>query len=166
MTAWTAAARNLARRGDGIIGINIGANKDSADRIADYARAFTALAPLADYVTVNVSSPNTPGLRGLQNKEELTRLLGALTRRAQNDTDPAAAQDRARSGWPALDDIAEVVRASGIEGADRLQHHHRAARAQSRSCARERAAFPARRCSRPPPKSCARCASGWAMPSR
>ena len=42
-------------------------------------RAFAALAPLADYVTVNVSSPNTPGLRGLQNRDELTRLLGTLT---------------------------------------------------------------------------------------
>src|SRR5450432_1818536 len=69
-------ARNLARRkGNGIVGINIGANKDSVDRIADYARAFAELSPLADYVTVNVSSPNTPGLRGLQNKDELTNLL-------------------------------------------------------------------------------------------
>ena len=75
-----AAASNLqARRGKGIVGINIGANKDSADRIADYAQGFSRLAPLADYVTVNISSPNTPGLRGLQNKEELTSLLAALT---------------------------------------------------------------------------------------
>ena len=51
----------------GIVGINIGANKDSADRIADYVAAFKRLAPFADYITVNVSSPNTPGLRGLQN---------------------------------------------------------------------------------------------------
>src|SRR5882724_11049953 len=62
------AARNLrGRRGHGIVGINIGANKDSTDRIGDYAWCFAELAPLADYVTVNVSSPNTPGLRGLQN---------------------------------------------------------------------------------------------------
>jgi len=74
-----AAAKNLgSRRGRGIVGINIGANKDSADRIADYVQAFAALSPLADYVTVNVSSPNTPGLRGLQNKDDLSRLLGAL----------------------------------------------------------------------------------------
>ena len=73
-----AASRLEARRRTGIVGINIGANKDSADRIADYAKGFARLAPLADYVTVNVSSPNTPGLRGLQNKEELTRLLSAL----------------------------------------------------------------------------------------
>src|SRR6201992_755960 len=74
------AARNLkARRGGGLVGINIGANKDSTDRISDYVLGFAALAPLADYVTVNVSSPNTPGLRGLQNREELTRLLDSLT---------------------------------------------------------------------------------------
>jgi dihydroorotate dehydrogenase len=73
------AARHLAaRRGQGIVGINIGANKDSAERIADYRAAFERLAPLADYVTVNISSPNTPGLRGLQNKDELSRLLGTL----------------------------------------------------------------------------------------
>ena len=74
------AARNLsARRKNGIVGINIGANKQTSDRIADYAQSFARLAPLADYVTVNVSSPNTPGLRGLQNKEELTQLLATLT---------------------------------------------------------------------------------------
>ena len=64
-----AAARNLARRGLnaswGVLGINIGANKDSTDRISDYVHAFLLLSPMADYVTVNVSSPNTPGLRGL-----------------------------------------------------------------------------------------------------
>src|SRR6185312_10622059 len=60
-----AAARLAARKRVGIVGINIGANKDSDDRIADYAKTFEMLAPLADYVTVNVSSPNTPGLRGL-----------------------------------------------------------------------------------------------------
>ena len=57
-----------------MVGINIGANKDSEDRAADYGQAFARLAPLADYVTVNVSSPNTPGLRGLQNRDELTGL--------------------------------------------------------------------------------------------
>ena len=79
MAAWKQAARNLEQRsGKGIVGINIGANKDSADRIGDYEKAFARLAPLADYVTVNVSSPNTPGLRGLQNRDELTGLLDRL----------------------------------------------------------------------------------------
>jgi dihydroorotate dehydrogenase len=62
----------------GIRGINIGANKDATDRIADYVTGLRELAPLADYVTVNISSPNTPGLRGLQNRAELDQLLGAV----------------------------------------------------------------------------------------
>ncbi len=62
----------------GIRGINIGANKDAADRIADYVTGLKELGPLASYVTVNISSPNTPGLRGLQNKSELNDLLTAL----------------------------------------------------------------------------------------
>lgn len=59
----------------GPIGVNIGANKDSGDRVADYVTAMERLAPLADYVTVNISSPNTPGLRALQDKGALVDLL-------------------------------------------------------------------------------------------
>ncbi|MFM9864758.1 MAG: quinone-dependent dihydroorotate dehydrogenase [Micropepsaceae bacterium] len=62
----------------GIRGINIGANKDTNDRIADYVTGLKELGPFASYVTVNISSPNTPGLRGLQNKTELQTLLTAL----------------------------------------------------------------------------------------
>lgn len=62
----------------GIVGVNIGANKDSADRIADYAAGVTAMSPVADYLTVNISSPNTPGLRNLQAGGELVELLGAV----------------------------------------------------------------------------------------
>ena len=58
------AARLAAREGrGGIVGVNVGANKDSPDRIADYAAMVAAMAPLADYLTINISSPNTPGLR-------------------------------------------------------------------------------------------------------
>ena len=60
------------------LGINIGANKDSADRIADYAKGAAAMAPLADYLTVNISSPNTPGLRALQDKGALEALLDGV----------------------------------------------------------------------------------------
>ena len=60
------------------LGINIGANKDSADRIADYARGMAAMAPFADYITVNISSPNTPGLRALQDRGALEALLDAV----------------------------------------------------------------------------------------
>ncbi|MFN3724917.1 MAG: quinone-dependent dihydroorotate dehydrogenase [Allosphingosinicella sp.] len=73
-----AAARLARRQPGGIVGINIGANKDSADRIADYAQGVRAMAPLADYLTVNISSPNTPGLRALQDKGALTELLAAV----------------------------------------------------------------------------------------
>ena len=62
----------------GILGINIGANKDSADRIADYAQMTQIMAPLASYLAVNISSPNTPGLRALQDEGALTALLDAV----------------------------------------------------------------------------------------
>jgi dihydroorotate dehydrogenase len=73
-------AANLARGGPraGVVGANIGANKDSGDRIGDYVTALRRLWGLADYFTVNVSSPNTPGLRALQSGEALAELLGRL----------------------------------------------------------------------------------------
>jgi dihydroorotate dehydrogenase len=99
---------NVGQRLAGPLGINIGANKDSADRIADYAKAITRLGPLADYVTVNISSPNTPGLRALQDKGALADLMKQVQAAAPNgkpiflkvapDLEP---QD--------IDDIAEVA---------------------------------------------------------
>lgn len=62
----------------GIIGVNIGANKDSVDRVADYATMTRIMAPLARYLTVNISSPNTPGLRALQDAGALAALLDAV----------------------------------------------------------------------------------------
>lgn len=62
----------------GIIGVNIGANKDSADRIADYVSGVQAMAPVAKYLTINISSPNTPGLRQLQDEGALKALLSAV----------------------------------------------------------------------------------------
>jgi dihydroorotate dehydrogenase len=113
-----AAVKNLARRkGSGIVGINIGANKDSEDRIADYAAGFETLAPLADYVTVNISSPNTPGLRGLQNREDLARLLSILIEaRTRSGFRPLLLKIAPDLDDQALDDIAAVVLASGIDG--------------------------------------------------
>ena len=111
------AARNLkARRGGGLVGINIGANKDSTDRISDYVLGFAVLAPLADYVTVNVSSPNPPGLRGLQNREELTRLLDSLIAARGGKRKPILLKIAPDLDSHALDEIADVVRTSGIEG--------------------------------------------------
>ena len=77
--AEAAVARLAARRGrPGIVGINLGANKDSPDRIADYATMARLMAPLASYLAVNVSSPNTPGLRALQDEGALAELLDAV----------------------------------------------------------------------------------------
>ncbi len=73
-----ALPRLAAVQGRGIIGINIGANKDAADRIADYATGVRRMAPLASYLTVNISSPNTPGLRALQDEGALAELLAAV----------------------------------------------------------------------------------------
>ncbi len=75
-----AALERLSKRqtGRGILGINIGANKDSDDRIADYAEMARVMTPHASYLAVNVSSPNTPGLRALQDESALTALLDAV----------------------------------------------------------------------------------------
>ena len=72
-----ALPRAAAAQRRGILGINVGANKDAADRIADYVHGVSAAAAVADYITVNISSPNTPGLRDLQHGSELTDLLAA-----------------------------------------------------------------------------------------
>lgn len=75
-----AAERRLAARAwrAGVVGVNIGANKDSADRIGDYALGVERFAPLASYLTVNISSPNTPGLRDMQARESLAELLARV----------------------------------------------------------------------------------------
>ncbi|MEJ7925850.1 quinone-dependent dihydroorotate dehydrogenase [Sphingobium sp. AN641] len=76
-----AAAERIAvrrRPGGPVVGVNIGANKDAADRIADYVTGVVCMAPLADYLTINISSPNTPGLRALQDRGALDALLGAV----------------------------------------------------------------------------------------
>jgi dihydroorotate dehydrogenase len=73
-----AYAARLARRGQGVVAANIGANKDAADRIGDYVTGLKRLWGLASYFTINISSPNTPGLRALQTKAALEALLGRL----------------------------------------------------------------------------------------
>ncbi len=72
-----AVLRRLAHRAQrgGIVGVNIGANKDSSDRTADYVKLIGTFAPVASYFTLNVSSPNTPGLRNLQQASMLDDLL-------------------------------------------------------------------------------------------
>ncbi len=79
---FAAVQRRLAARRDrgGIVGVNIGANKDSADRAADYAAGVAAFADLASYIAINISSPNTPGLRDLQAATALADLLAGVVR--------------------------------------------------------------------------------------
>ncbi|MDR3511849.1 MAG: quinone-dependent dihydroorotate dehydrogenase [Caulobacteraceae bacterium] len=116
------AARLGARRRRGVVGANIGANKDSADRIGDYVAGLNRLWGLADYFTVNISSPNTPGLRALQTREALAELLGRLGE--------ARAALTARSGaCPVLlkvapdlaeDEVEAIVEASLAHGLDAI----------------------------------------------
>ena len=75
LTAALARLPGPGRRG--VLGVNVGANKDSTDRVADYAEGVARAAVLADYVTINVSSPNTPGLRDLQHGAALIELIAA-----------------------------------------------------------------------------------------
>ncbi|MBB6124705.1 quinone-dependent dihydroorotate dehydrogenase [Sphingobium subterraneum] len=85
-----AAAARLASipRNGRMIGINIGANKDASDRIADYATGVRTMAPFADYLTINISSPNTPGLRALQDRAALDDLLSAVMEARGADQTP------------------------------------------------------------------------------
>jgi dihydroorotate dehydrogenase len=62
----------------GVLGVNVGANKDSANRIADYVSGVRAMSAVASYITINISSPNTPGLRTLHDKGALDELLAAV----------------------------------------------------------------------------------------
>jgi dihydroorotate dehydrogenase len=111
----------LARRKDGqVVGANLGANKDAADRIGDYAAGLAALWPYASYFTVNISSPNTPGLRALQTREALQELLGRVRGQREalvGDRDPPIFLKVA----PDLDDaeveaICDEVAGHGLDG--------------------------------------------------
>jgi dihydroorotate dehydrogenase len=82
------AGRLADRPGTAVIGANLGANKDTEDKAADYVKGLVRLKGLADYVTVNVSSPNTPGLRALQGRAALDDLLGRLAAARGEDPTP------------------------------------------------------------------------------
>jgi len=83
-----AVERLRSGRARGVVGVNIGANKDSADRIADYVAGVRRMAPVADYLTINISSPNTPGLRQLQDEGALKELLEAVNEVRPKDGPP------------------------------------------------------------------------------
>jgi dihydroorotate dehydrogenase len=103
----------------GPLGANIGANRDSVDPIADYVAGLRALHPLVDYVTVNVSSPNTPGLRDLQRRDRLDDLLGVLleARRAVGGSIKPLLLKVSPDLQPEDEEaIAEVALARGLDG--------------------------------------------------
>ncbi len=112
-------AERLAGRPDsGVLGINLGANKDSADKAEDFAQVLTTCGPHVDFATVNVSSPNTEKLRDLQGKEALEGLLaGVMAANAALDKPVAIFLKIAPDLEPQdLQDIAEVALSTGISG--------------------------------------------------
>ena len=115
-----AFAARLAHRGRGVVGANLGANKDSEDRLADYTAGLRRLWGMASYFTINISSPNTPGLRALQTKAALDELLGRLISAADSLPQGVAVPMFLKVA-PDLEDaeieaIAETVAAHGLAG--------------------------------------------------
>ncbi len=112
------ARARLARRPPGLIGVNLGANKDAADRVQDYALGVRTFASAADYLTINISSPNTPGLRDLQRREALDDLIARVVD-ARDETEPhrplmlKIAPDLDARG---LEDIVATALTRGIDG--------------------------------------------------
>ncbi|MER8372290.1 quinone-dependent dihydroorotate dehydrogenase [Mesorhizobium sp. M1406] len=114
-----AEKRLAARKGrGGIVGVNIGANKDSTDRIGDYERGVVRFAQYASYLTVNISSPNTPGLRNMQAREQLGELLSrVMAARATATAQPPVFLKIAPDLVEAeLEDIAAEVTEKRIDG--------------------------------------------------
>jgi dihydroorotate dehydrogenase len=118
-----AVLRRLASRAHhgGIVGINVGANKDSPDRVADYVKLIETFAPVASYFTVNVSSPNTPGLRNLQHAAALDDLLAkvidARERVRKNACDsPVLLKIAPDLSLTELDDVVQIARSRRVDG--------------------------------------------------
>ncbi len=118
-----AVLRRLAARAQagGIVGINVGANKDSPDRIADYISLIERFAAVASYVTVNISSPNTPGLRNMQQAtvldDLLARVIDARERVApQAGPTPVLLKIAPDLSLPDLDDVVGIARSRRVDG--------------------------------------------------
>ncbi len=106
------------RRAPGIVGVNVGANKDSTDRAADYVAGIRAFAGVASYFTANVSSPNTPGLRDLQEEKALDELLARVieARDAATPGVPLLLKIAPDLALPHLDGVVSVARRRRIDG--------------------------------------------------
>jgi dihydroorotate dehydrogenase len=115
--------RRLAGRAhlSGIVGVNVGANKDSDDRVADYVRLIETFAPVASYFTVNVSSPNTPGLRNLQQAAALDDLLAKVIEarervREKSGDSPVLLKVAPDLSLAELDDVVQIARSRRVDG--------------------------------------------------
>jgi len=112
-----AALRMAARAGNpGSVGANVGANKDAEDRVADYEAGIRRLASLATYLTINISSPNTPGLRALQSRSALEDLLRRSIAARGENTAPIFLKIAPDLTEEDRGDIADVALNSGIDG--------------------------------------------------
>lgn len=109
----TVRARLQRRRRSGVVGVNIGANKDSGDRVRDYALGAAAFAGVADYLTINISSPNTPGLRALQG-DELPDLLAAVA--AERGAVPVFLKVAPDLDAPQVEAIVRAVNDARVDG--------------------------------------------------
>lgn len=110
-------ARLEARQGrPGILGGNVGANKDSEDRIADYVTAIQGILGLVSYITINISSPNTPGLRALQSRDSLAELIGRCVEARGGNKTPMLVKVAPDLQDADVEDIAAVALESGIDG--------------------------------------------------
>jgi dihydroorotate dehydrogenase len=107
-------AFHARRHEPGVLGINLGKNKDGRAE-ADYAEGARALARFADYLVINVSSPNTPGLRALQGRAELERLIAAVRAELPDPAPPLVLKIAPDLGEADLHDIARVAR-DGLDG--------------------------------------------------
>lgn len=111
-----ARSRLAVRPRRGFVGVNVGANKDSTDRAADYVTCAVALAPYADYLVCNVSSPNTPGLRTLQGREQLAGLLKRVQDAIAAKPVPLVVKIAPDATDDDLDDIVAVCRDLKMDG--------------------------------------------------
>ena len=110
--------RLTAHRNGGIVGVNIGPNKDASDRIADFVLGIKAFEDVASYFCINISSPNTPGLRDLQQREALDNLVARVVeaREACANRRPLVIKMSPDIDQTTLDDIVNVARARGADG--------------------------------------------------
>jgi dihydroorotate dehydrogenase len=111
-----ARSRLATRARRGFVGVNVGANKDSTDRAADYVACSVALAPYADYLVCNVSSPNTPGLRNLQGRAQLSDLLKRVQDAIAAKPVPLVVKIAPDASDDDLDDIVSVCRDLRMDG--------------------------------------------------